>query len=702
MSAQSPKAYRFTKAEQWGKCIIHRFDVSRDGALVPAPRLGSQAAHIKDTTARAGVPSIAISQYGEPFWLTDASGSLGQSPRLIVDREWVWAFKAGGTTVLRFDRESLQPDLTIDVELEVRDITSDSREGIWVLAVETTGEGTAGIVIHYDCEGRERERHRIPCEDNPPLQIASVSRGGQLALLTADRARLLFIDSTTGKIQRVRSIGQLASCWSAAQLASDTRNRIALWGPQMISQASKWLLFVLDGSGDTVDGPIEVSFNAADAPAPRSFESIRTAIHRHTVWFATDSGLWRLDPTEETGARESESTLITPGLLSPDSDTDRGWLRAEVFVDLAEGAAMEAEVATTDEPTVFAQAEHVAGDRSQSSEQQQIAIWGLVDPDKIRRYSIAGPSQPGVPIAIPLLEPRDRWLWLRLSILTPPGTDPAPLKELRVLYPNISIVQHLPAAFRGEKNDPRETLRSIAGVLESTTQRFDERIRSIGSFMDPQTTPVEWLDYLARWLDLPWDDELPDQSKRDVLSNAGAILDRRGTRAGLRTLLRSLVGKDAAISIVDLTVDHAPIRIGGGDTSGGALPALLAGVSMRAAILGTKAVLGRSLLCTDADPLKVIVPMLRISLTASREIQQALEKLLRRVLLQYIPAGVKLSIRWNVAGLEFDEIEENGIVLDANGPGMIGRNSSLGRTVVGGRGGNKLGEAGLGIGFRLR
>src|SRR5207247_6438136 len=117
------------------------------------------------------------------------------------------------------------------------------------------------------------------------------------------------------------------------------------------------------------------------------------------------------------------------------------------------------------------------------------------------------------------------------------------------------------------------------------------------SQIDPATAPVRWLDFLARWLDLPWDDGLPIESKRRLVQNAGVLLEQRGTRNGLRRLLDALIGRPGSARIVDLTVDHPPMRFGGRECRGGArLPMVLAGPAPNAPILGVRAVIGRACL----------------------------------------------------------------------------------------------------------
>jgi phage tail-like protein len=258
----------------------------------------------------------------------------------------------------------------------------------------------------------------------------------------------------------------------------------------------------------------------------------------------------------------------------------------------------------------------------------------------------------------------------------------------------------LPGIFQGTDGDPVGSLRQLVGVLETTTQGIDAKISRIGAAIDPDTSPRDWLNYLARWLDLPWDDALPERAKRCLLRHVDELLGRRGTRRGLERLLRCLMGKESSWTVADLTVDYPPLRIGGRNCRGGSLPALLAGASSRVAILGGKAVLGRaSLACApdDCDPLRQLAPTVKIAVRGDRETRDQIQPLIGDVLAQYLPAGLRLLVAWKSSVDDPD-----GEVVDAEGPGALNVDSSIGRTLLFGRSPGRIGEEGLEMGFSLQ
>jgi hypothetical protein len=502
------KVYRFLKPSHWASCLTHRFDSVADGSLASIPRLAATATRVDEI---GPVSAVAIDPHGTPYWRRDPSaqtpgqdsagllrledpatpegpfeveGALANGHRWVIDREWIWAFERGDTRVHRYERDSLQHDFSIDVAATIRDVASDGKLGVWVLIQL---KDTCLELVHIDCEGCWRRRLCVPSQACDPTQLGSLQRGRFLVLLGGGN-RLTFVDASTGTVTRLLNIGGLVPCWSAAQLATDGQERIAVRGEQVLTTGSKTAIVVLNGSGDTIDRLMNGPFDNA----------VSLAVHRNVVWFGTDAGLWRVGDASAADARESESTLLTPVLHSPDSDSIRGWLRAEVFVGLPQGAVLEAEFRSTDDERVVNEARDIAANRSATAEQRQTQTWALFGAGSHQAFRFSGPTTAGEPVTIPLFSSRDRWLWLRLTLVTPPGTLPPPIKEMRVLYPDATIAQQLPAAFRGERKDPTGFMRRLAGVLESTTQPIDERISQIGAQIDPRTAPASWYDFIAR------------------------------------------------------------------------------------------------------------------------------------------------------------------------------------------------------------
>jgi phage tail-like protein len=718
------RAYRFGTADQWQRCLMDGFDVSPTGGLQPIARLGTTA---QPFTTAGPVTRVCADRFGGPIWRLEAGGTvslvrrdeherqsrpfevdttLARCPRWALGRDWLWAFDADAPIARRYERDSADEELVIDLReltfprdtldltgsLRIQDLASDAREGAWLLV---EGANTAQWLLHVDCRPCPDGLYPPPktCALHRPAQLGMVARGARLVLLTRDD-RLVLIDAGDGTVLRTVSNWKDNPCWHVERMTTDGANRIVLLCG-MRDCATRWAVFVLDAEGDVLDmvaGPQDkLTLTPNDA-----------AIADGVLWLAADDGLWQLDSSDSSISRESDSVLITPVLQSPQAGTGGGWLRAEISVDLPRGAVIEAEAVTTRDAGVVRQAAEIAGDTSRTLADRQQALWDHFDHSTTRVFHLTAATA-GNSVALPLIE-TNPWLCLRLKLVTPPGVAPPAISELRVLYPDATIAQQLPAVFRGDENDPTGFLRLLVGVLETTTQGLDERIRSIGSQVDPTTAPAAWLDYVAGWLDLPWEAALPVDVKRRMVSNAGALLEQRGTRRGLELLLGALAGPKARVRVIDVTVDHAPMRLGGtGCADGAHLPMLVTGAPRKTPILGSRARLG--VVClgpgVPCDPLRTIVPTLRIGIAAPRGASSGLSALVERVVMQYVPAGIRVAIRWTTIAPwlapEADDIE----VLDANSPGRLGDDSEIGRIVLSGRGAHRVDGAGLDLGFRL-
>jgi phage tail-like protein len=477
------------------------------------------------------------------------------------------------------------------------------------------------------------------------------------------------------------------------------------------SPDAKPQLWVLGANGAIIDGPLLVV--RADALAGGE----RLRVHGLTgtgtaIWLATSKGLLRFDVDRSGEGAGNHGYFITPALTSPERDTRRGWLRAELDTVLTPGSVLEARYFSTSNPQLFQTLDQALRDVSVSAERRRQLLRELLGESEQRHFVFAAaPNDPleeelqvvRAPLAVPLFDTTDRWLWLEIALSSAPASVSTPVRELRVLYPDVSLVESLPAIYRGAKNDPGGTLRRLVGVIEATTQHLDQRIQHIHRLLNPATAPREWLDFIARWLDLPWDDSLELAIKRRLLSAAAELLGNRGTRVGLERLLSCLFG-EGRVRILDVTADAGVVRLGGEGCSGVRLPALLAGASPRAAVLSEKTVLGRARLpCADseADPLADLAARVRISIQASAELRHMLEPILTSLLAQYVPAELRLQIRWQLAVAGSDPEGTAILILDEAGPARLAEGSRLGRTTLSGKWAHRLTDPGSGLRLQL-
>ncbi|MCV9961726.1 phage tail protein [Pararhizobium sp. BT-229] len=725
MSTLDNRTYRFSSAKHWDRCLAFGFDAPGEGGLRFTSRLGVSAVRVGPATSisavasdRLGVPTWRAplqSSGGEEglAWLDEFDGKQGPFPvdetirttlRLQLDRHWLWAF--GADRVVRYDRMTLQKDTVVPVDrlsggedARLLDIASDGTEGAWVLV----DEGERQKVVLIDCQGCKAIEWMLPCEVIKAAEVAIVNGGKTLALLSPADQRLFLIGAGDGVLIRAISLGAFDRCFQARRISSDARARLGLSGFSTRSGAPRWQFYLLDRQGEVIDGPIDSPFAPLPSTSRPEVEIADFAVAGDRVWFATNSGLWRLDAGDVSGGKEAHAVLLTPLLYSPPDGTGRGWMRAGIEIDLPEGAATEVSFATTDDPETASRIETIMANESLPKSIRQDAIWTLLapDPDTSRTFSVSGGSAFGGKVDVPLFGTGDAWLVLKLRADVPPFVGSPSLRGMRITYGQKSLMQYLPAIFSDPKNDPEKLLRRLVGVVETTSQGIDAKIASIGRMIDAEKAPGEWLDYLGSWLDLPWHSALDEGTKRALLKSAGYLLQWRGTKRGLQRLVECIAGQGGSVEVIDVAAEHAPMRLGGNGLPGTAL-GLLAGYRPSTATLGLKAVLGRAKLgCARGQPVDILVPTLLIAISSVARIRRINAPYLDSILAQYVPAGVRHRVRWETVLERGLDEQADGLILEAQGPGTLGTDTRLGRTVLAGRTRLQIGT-GVEMGFTLR
>ena len=104
------------------------------------------------------------------------------------------------------------------------------------------------------------------------------------------------------------------------------------------------------------------------------------------------------------------------------------------------------------------------------------------------------------------------------------------------------LVEQLPRALAEDHFTQRFLL-----VFEDISDSIRDRIRDFHHYLDVGIGPVEFVRWMAAWLDVPIDASLPEDRQRGFVSRAGTLLHMRGTKAGLQGLIEALTGSDVKI-----------------------------------------------------------------------------------------------------------------------------------------------------------
>ena len=171
----------------------------------------------------------------------------------------------------------------------------------------------------------------------------------------------------------------------------------------------------IDGDGNAL-GAIEL-------PAPPTGVNATAS----TLLVTTSQELLRFAPTgtSEVVSAETTCTFISPALQSPVNEDPRRWLRVEAFATLPPGTTLEISYATTDDPNVRDEAERIVNDPSVPASRRlnrlrdHLGDWKA--PLVLPGSDVLVADSP-VPLAAPLFDVRNPYLWVSVRLTAAPGS----------------------------------------------------------------------------------------------------------------------------------------------------------------------------------------------------------------------------------------------------------------------------------------
>ena len=110
--------------------------------------------------------------------------------------------------------------------------------------------------------------------------------------------------------------------------------------------------------------------------------------------------------------------------------------------------------------------------------------------------------------------------------LLPPGLD----------YRSRRLIGYLPGIYH------TEFMSRFLGIFEAILTPIEWNIDNFDLFLDPGTTPLAFLSWLAEWFDIAFDPSWTEAQQRQLLREAHRIYARRGTRWALSRVLEIYTG----------------------------------------------------------------------------------------------------------------------------------------------------------------
>lgn len=660
MSAESVKSYRFATDAQWAACLFDRVDRE--------PRRSGEGVRPLAPYARPGTPyesgggrAPVVTRAGEILWHDDqgtlyrlsapedrpdtcpAPAAIARAERILATRSGLWAIGPSPGSLERFD----EPTLTRMLSVEVPDVR--------VVDIADPGDGTALALVEREAEWQCLRLHpsgqvieTIALEGIvQPRAIVALRRSQRIVVLGGHpHQRLDWYSMKGGPALFSIAVGAIRPCFQAHALGSDGLDRVLLAGAEDAEFGGQGYVVIFDGQGNPSG---ELPLDARDVPATGVTAS------REDVLVTGPGGLVRFRRTEQVpaGTGELRGRLITPVLFSRDREDRRRWLRIEAKANLPEGTTLEIGWAATDDADLRDRLNALQRDDSIPASLRIARLMG--EPELQRgRASYRGtgaPDSPGVKIfSAKLFEVDARFVWVDVELTAASGSRLPLVSELAVLYPGRTLMEDLPAIYQKQEQESSGFLRSLVGVLEATTQGLDASIGSMGRQVHPSTAPERWLDFLARWLGVPWDDALSPEQKRAIMTRAPELLGGRGTRAGIEALLESLMpGPTRRFRVTDVIADFGFAVVGGESCPGSPLPAALGGHTPWHAALDAGAALGSMRLpCPGQrdEGTWQLAGKVRVDIAATAEERSAWAPWLPALVSAMVPLTARAELRW--------------------------------------------------------
>jgi phage tail-like protein len=100
-----------------------------------------------------------------------------------------------------------------------------------------------------------------------------------------------------------------------------------------------------------------------------------------------------------------------------------------------------------------------------------------------------------------------------------------------------SFLEYLPSLYRDDKN-----MESFLHIFEDILNPVENRVDNLELYFDPALTTEPLLSWLASWLGLTLDANLPLERRRELVASAAELYRWRGTKRGLTEYLRIITG----------------------------------------------------------------------------------------------------------------------------------------------------------------
>jgi phage tail-like protein len=195
-------------------------------------------------------------------------------------------------------------------------------------------------------------------------------------------------------------------------------------------------------------------------------------------------------------------------------------------------------------------------------------------------------------------------VWVGVAFWGEGDASPA-LRQMQLDFDYVSYLQHLPPIY-SEDTTGRQTMARFLSLLARGFEPVEGTIGALPALFDPAAVRMDWLPWLAQWLDVPLHDTWDEARKRESIAEAFARHGQRGTRLGLQETIRRDLGVDV---VIDEPIVHAAwwslpedsSLAAGDERSVLGFTTMLVGGEPQGAVVGSSATLDHSHLITAEE-----------------------------------------------------------------------------------------------------
>jgi phage tail-like protein len=240
---------------------------------------------------------------------------------------------------------------------------------------------------------------------------------------------------------------------------------------------------------------------------------------------------------------------------------------------------------------------------------------------------------------------KGRYLWLKLKLTTFDQKSRPTIRSARIYYPRLSYLRYLPPVYR-EGPVSAAFLERFLSIFETSFGTLEQEIDQLFRYFDPNLAPKDFLPWLASWINLSLDDDVPEQRVRQFIRRAASLYSRKGTARALVEFLEIYTGK--SVFITEFLRGLKPMIIGEKDSIlGGGL--VLLGSGPKGMRVGDTSVVGYSAIrdrVSDADePFLALARRFTVTIDMDREEFLRRQATLTRIVTEQAPAHTSFTIR---------------------------------------------------------